>query len=331
MSVQAARTNNSGDAPGPSEPNELLSIPSVDPNQPNTRMFHVTINSTLKELASDESASVWAPAQDKLKSIFHQTKFDSINGSAAKYGNLKSVVLHSLSVMNVESNAPFAIGMDVSGVDNMTYTKNGDAFSHIVTPNAKHYVERELQKDDTKLVYEFASEFPGYGPDNADTLGVYKVPARNFVLLSEHHPIIAAINENAADMQVSHMERMPEGLVKVGLSTYEHFAPVVKRQLDSQIKVRNLQNLQVRASPVDAHWGKTRSSMITAATRADSEISRLKAEAAEGGAEIKAAAEAKMKIRRNAIEDATDATPIRVDATYKMVYNFLSDNGAAAQ
>ena len=48
----------------------------------------------------------WAPSADALKSIFQQKKFTSLEGAADAQGDLKSVVLHDLSVHAVSSTFP---------------------------------------------------------------------------------------------------------------------------------------------------------------------------------------------------------------------------------
>merc|ERR1712224_182616 len=125
----------------------------------------------------------------------------------------------------------------------------GEAFSTIVLPNAESTRVKELQSDDTSLAYEFAKKFPGYTSSNLSEKGVHEVSQRRFVLVAADHPIVSAISENADKLQMGEISMMPEGLVKISQSLYDSILPMVKTQVASQIKVRDLSRATVTAAP----------------------------------------------------------------------------------
>ena len=56
---------------------------------------------------------------------------------------------------------------------------------------------------------------------------------------------------------------MPEGLVKISQSLYESILPLVKTQVESQIKVRDLSRASVTLAPAEyTSWQEARSELM---------------------------------------------------------------------
>ena len=61
---------------------------------------------------------------------------------------------------------------------------------------------------------------------------------------------------------------MQEGLVKISSNLYESILPLVKTQVESQIKVRDLSRAQVTLAPAEyASWSEARSELMMEAKR----------------------------------------------------------------
>ena len=88
-----------------------------------------------------------------------QKKFLDLSGSAKNQGDLKSVVLHKMSMTSQRSTFPIALGVRITGVDDQTFSQTGESYSTICLPNANTHTERVLQEDNTDLAYEFARKF----------------------------------------------------------------------------------------------------------------------------------------------------------------------------
>merc|ERR1712159_843246 len=144
-----------------------------------------------------------------------------------------------------------------------TYSSTGEAFSTILLPKAESTTIKELQSDDVSLAYEFSKKFPGYTSENLSEKGVHEVNARRFVLVSADHPIVSAISENADKLQMGEIQMMPEGLVKISQSLYESILPLVRTQVESQIKVRDFSRAQVTLQPAEyASWSEARAELM---------------------------------------------------------------------
>jgi len=77
-----------------------------------------------------------------------------LGGSAENQGDLKSVVLHKMTLAAHKSTFPVALGVRMTGVDDSCYSQTGESYSMIAMPNADSHTGRVLQEDNTELAYE---------------------------------------------------------------------------------------------------------------------------------------------------------------------------------
>lgn len=296
----------------------------ASPDNPLKRSLVVSIRASLNQLCLQKQKGVWSPSTEALKSMLQQKKFTSLDGAADTQGDLKSVVLHDLSVNHVVSTFPISLGAKITGVDDHTFSSTGEAYSMIVLPNSNSAVQKKLQADDVTLAYDFARKFPGYTGDNLSEKGIHEVNARRFVLVSADHPIVSAISENADRLQMGEISMMPEGLVKISQGLYESILPLVKSQVESQIKVRDMSRATVSVSPAEyATWSDARADMMTEAKRPLK--AQLEAElSATTDKETISAIRAGFEQREKAIEHDIDFKPMNVHLSLDVSYNFLS-------
>ena len=180
------------------------------PVEPLHRELSVSIKASLSELCLSQSKSRWAPHSDAVKTIFQQHKFNSLGGNVEAQGDLRSVVLHKLSLTSVKSTFPIAVGVDITGADPGTYSGTGAAFGTVVHPNVSFgSMNHVLQTDDVDAAYEFARKFPGYTAENLSTRGVHEVQQRRFCMLAQDHPVVEAISENQEKLQMGEISMMP--------------------------------------------------------------------------------------------------------------------------
>jgi len=150
------------------------------------------------------------------------------------------------------------------------------------------------------------------------------VQARRFCLIAADHPIVSAIQENHEKLQMGDISMMPEGLVKIGTDLYKTILPMVKQQVESQIKVRDFTSAKLSIEPADAaSWSDVRTALITeqkTALRAELEM--------ELGACTDEAAIADMRSdfsrRERAIEHSVDTKQCSFSAAIEVEYNFLA-------
>ena len=121
------------------------------PDHPLKRSFVVSIRASLGDLCLRKTKGTWSPAPEALRSMLQSKKFTDLSGSTESSGDLKSVVLHSLTMSSVQSNFDVPIGVKLTGVDNATYSLTGEAYSTIVPPQTSSTAPRTLQEDDVAL------------------------------------------------------------------------------------------------------------------------------------------------------------------------------------
>jgi hypothetical protein len=303
---------------------EGSTFPTANPEAPLKRSVVVSIRSSLNDLCLKSGNGVWKPSGEALKSIFQQKKYTSLEGSAESQGDLGSIVLHSMDVAHVKSTFPCSLGARIFGVDDSTYSSTGDAFSTIILPNSECTASKKLQADDCALAYEFSKKFPGYTSSNLSEKGVHEVSQRRFVLVSADHPIVSAISENADKLQMGEISMMPEGLVKISSTLYESILPLVKSQVESQIKVRDFSQAEVTLAPAEfGSWAEARSALMTEMKRPLKAQLQKELGAANSDKDREDISAAFLS-REAALEHDLDYRQLDLHLSLDCAYNFLS-------
>jgi len=124
---------------------------SAKAQHPLRRKVVVNVRASLAELITKASASVWAPTETQLGSMFKQKKFTSLNGQTSMQGDLRSVVLHKVSAEKVKSTFPIAVGASITGVDDTYFSSTGKPFSMITHSHAQSSNPFGLQEDDVSV------------------------------------------------------------------------------------------------------------------------------------------------------------------------------------
>ena len=131
--------------------NEAGDFNTANADHPLTRTVSVSLRASMNDLCLRKARSTWAPTSEALQSIFRQKRFTTLAGASEVSGDLKSVVLHAISMDNVNSTFPIAVGTQVTSVDNSTFSITGASFAAIVSPQAASNTAVTLQKDDVSL------------------------------------------------------------------------------------------------------------------------------------------------------------------------------------
>lgn len=189
---------------------EANCIATNHPDHPLRRTLVCNIRASLADLCLRKHKGTWAPTGEALRNMLQQKKFTSLDGTTEYVGDLKSVVLHNMTLASATSDFSIPIGIKVTGVDNTAFSLSGEAFSHVVPSNTSTSTARVMQADDVSLAYEFSRKFPGYTAENLTEKGIHEVQARKFCLVASDHPIVSAISENAEKLQMGEISMMPE-------------------------------------------------------------------------------------------------------------------------
>jgi len=303
---------------------EANSLSVSNPEHPIRRNISVSIRSTIGDLCLRKAKGTWAPTSSALKNIFQKKKFVNLGGSAEGTGDLRSVVLHDMTLTHFASNFPLPVGATITAVDSNTYSVTGEAFGFVAPSMSSSSGSTKLQADDTSLAYEFARKFPGYTAENLSEKGIHEVPARRFCLVASDHPLVSAIQENQERLQLGDVSMMPEGLVKIGTDLYNTVMPIVTNQVSSQIRVRDFSTAKVVLSPSEStSWSDARNELVSA----DKASLRSELETSLSVAADEASIE---KLRKDfatkeaMIEHNIDSRMCEFSMNLDVTYNFLS-------
>ena len=77
-----------------------------NPEHPLSRTVCVTIRASLNDLCLKKEKSQWKPSTEAMKNILQQRKFLDLTGASEMQGDLKSVVLHDLTMASQSSSFP---------------------------------------------------------------------------------------------------------------------------------------------------------------------------------------------------------------------------------
>lgn len=297
---------------------------SISQRHPLERTVVVTIRASLADLTTNTGKAVWAPSAEQLHSIYQQKQFVDINGNAEKQGELRSVVVHSIDAESINSTFPIALGCKIAGVEEKTYSSIGAPYSYIALPNAKKDSPHKLQEDDVSVAYDFAQRYPGYTAENLESNGVHAVPQRRFVLVAASHPLVTAIHENASALQTADITQMPEQLVKISTGLYDTLMPLVKQQVESQIRVNDLSKMSVSVAPADHSSWSAAADMLTKEAVAPIKAEQRRAiKRADGDHEAIARINADFAERIEAEQAMVASVPLEFHMALKTKYNFL--------
>jgi len=324
---------------------------------PQSRNLCFSMESVLKQFCSNQEVSIWSPTESTCNSIFKNTQFDSLSGSTKMVGDTKAAIVHDIILTESQNTSSFPVGLNITNVDEQFYSRTGKSFARILLPNSTNTSPIVLQENNVDVAYAFNEQFPGYTAENVSTKGVHPVNDRRFYLVDtvsalyspsivpppipplphpqththrihfcQGHPIMVAIKENEGKLQVdaNDFTNVQDGLCKVGSQLMDHLMPQVKDQIASQVRVRNLGKLSVKATPSNFEsWTAVRASMLNTEKLRLNTMSAHDTRAAQGDAEKLEAIKTKYESLSVAAEAKIDNTPISISGTLKFTYNVM--------
>ena len=134
-----------------------------------------------------------------------------------------------------------------------------------------------------------------------------------------------AIKDNAAQLQASDFSEMPEGLVKMNTSLYDAVMPVVRQQVESQVRVRDFSKFAVSIAPSDhASWQSAMESLTAEAVKPLRSDRQRAVSAAKGDSDAIAKINARYDELENAATQKVQQTPLEFHIEAQIQYNFMA-------
>lgn len=123
---------------------------------------------------------------------------------------------------------------------------------------------------------------------------------------------------------------MPEGLIKVSSALFDALLPMVKQQVASQIRVRDISNASVSIAPAEfSSWEAAREALIAEQTDSLRREHSQDIAAASSDEEV-AELEQEFTAKQAAIEAEVDSTKNDLHLELEYSFNFLSNGNECA-
>jgi len=301
------------------EPNAPAVGSSPFSKPPNHRTIVVNLESTVGKLSKGEPLS-FQIGEKAAGTIFKNQQYVSIHGATARPADIRTAVIEEVKMVGCNSTMPIAIGMQITGVEPKEFVAQGDigtGFSVVIPPEHQSNIDKVLQKNDTHVASQFASEFPGFGPQNIASKGIVEAPNKQSYFVERQHPLMAIVQENADNLQMAHVQPFENNMFMVSSHIVDSLMPPLKVQVARQLPCTNLENLRVDAHPADYPT-------FAAAFHKISQNEMAKIDASfEGmtGPDV----EEKIKQQKAAALRAFSAVPCNIQAKLQFVYHTLEE------
>ena len=293
-------------------------------NTPLTRRVVASIRATLADLCNSRARANWSPTTAQLEAIFKNSQFVNLKGETMRTGDLRNTVLHSVTAKQIKSSFPISLGCNITGVDPLTYSHIGAAYSTIVLPNADNNNERVLQNDDPQIAYDFMARYPGYTAHNIDTNGVISGTQHGFYLVSQEHPIMQAIRDNKSQLQSDETAELAENLVKIEAQLYDALLPVVRQQVENQVRVRDFTHFTVEVAPAEHTSWQSAMESLTQEKLRPLKAERAQALANMGPDDTEANINAHFDARELKETHEVQQSPVCFHIEAEVTYNFMA-------
>jgi hypothetical protein len=166
-----------------------------------TRRLQVMIRGNMEKFATagTESAS-WTPINGKSGDVFGVADvFDAAPDMGTTTSVLQSAVIHRVRVLETKNDFPVNLGVNISCIPSMEATKNGQRFALTCLSachNPQPIIVYEAEASNSEGI-EWRSRYPQYNASNLDTQGTLQVTGQPYVFVSQTHPVIELLKQNA--------------------------------------------------------------------------------------------------------------------------------------
>ena len=234
-----------------------LSVPSTDSVRTGeqylvTRRFNVNIRGSMHQFAgSGQEAATWSPINGKVGEVFGVSDIFEVTpdiGTTAAV--LANSVLHKVTVLETKNEFPLNLGMTINCIPSEETTKTGHKYalttiSNTHQPNPTVVFEAEAS---TSEGIEWRTKYPQYNAANLETEGVLQVNGQSYIFVSQHHPVVALLHQNAEHLNadISQQQLIDGEWYKITRQVMSTCCATLRSQVLSKVSSRDLNNFSVQ-------------------------------------------------------------------------------------
>ena len=195
------------------------------------KQYAFEISGSLEQFARDEGGATYMIQPQHS----HMFAAPATLGNS-KGGNANQVVFRNVTLKQVSSSFPVALGVRMTGVEGNVFSGTGESYAHVVFPHT-NWTGREvlLTSERGDAADAFREGFPGFNEANLRVVGIGDMHGEPFVFVDARHPLISMIRENQHLLQsnVDDAERVDGRYLKVDRNVYD----ICMTQLENQLKL----------------------------------------------------------------------------------------------
>ncbi len=217
-----------------------------------TRRFNVHISGAISDWNTHGSrAATWTPVNGKHGEIFGiNDVFESQPDASTTAAVLQSAVLHKLTVLEQKNDFPCNLGVTISCIPSEELTNTGQRYAITALPNSHNstpcvcFSAAESETDG----HVWRSRYPNYTAQNLEEHGVLSVAGQPFVFVSQKHPVIDLLRQNA-DLLSANIDEQPliDGeWYKITRQVMGTCCQTLRNKVLNRVSTRDLNNFQVQ-------------------------------------------------------------------------------------
>ena len=217
-----------------------------------TRRFNVHISGAISDWNQHGSrAATWTPMNGKHGEIFGiNDVFESQPDASTTAAVLQSAVLHKLTVLEQKNDFPCNLGVTISCIPSEELTNTGQRYAITALPNSHNstpcvcFSAAESETDG----HVWRSRYPNYTAQNLEEHGVLSVAGQPFVFVSQKHPVIDLLRQNA-DLLSANIDEQPliDGeWYKITRQVMGTCCQTLRNKVLNRVSTRDLNNFQVQ-------------------------------------------------------------------------------------
>lgn len=226
-----------------------------------SRFVTAELRGSLAKLATGGTSVKWSLA-DTANAVFGPTAGDKGFAADSEGCDIKNAVLHELTIVEMRSSFPCALGVNITGVQGSHFSKEGTPYAKILLEDTRWSGIDSLVTPDEMTNSEYLKKYPGMNRDNLNKVGIVNVPGEDYVFVDSAHPIVEMLQVNAAVLQVDMTEaKLIDGRwYKVASQVVSDCTKLLDQQLLQHLPIVDLSQFNITAERLGKiPWDSTHS------------------------------------------------------------------------
>lgn len=163
---------------------------------------------------------------------------------------LQNAVLHKVTVLEQKNDFPVSLGVTISSIPSDEVTKTGHKYA--ITAMSQSYNPTPCvvfsAEEATGEGIEWRNKYPAYNSANLERQGVLEVQGQSFVFVSQHHPVVELLANNADILNAQIMDQpLIDGeWFKITRQVMSQCCGILRSKVLNKVSTRDLNNFAIQ-------------------------------------------------------------------------------------